>query len=193
MAEKANRYGWGGMVLIALVVVSRVGSPAMSGDPDPWLGNPTTEVGAPEDELDALNVIFREGGFETRAAGGIVELSAQEYGAWIVVLGVGGGVANFLRAYSSKLGELAAEDTRHVLRHLVKRIVAARGSRDTGQVEIEDLDSRTTIHFRLDLPDHAYRRLFELDWANARGGIGWNETAGDWTDMEGTALPERTN
>lgn len=150
-------------------------------------------MGAPEEELDALNDLFRKDGFEVQSKGGIVELSAVEYAPWIVAITVGGGLVNFLRAFTSKLGELAAEDAWPALKELVQRITAARGGRANGSIEIHDSLCRSTIHVRLDLPDEAYRRLFELDWSNVRGGIGWNEAVGDWTAMDGTALAERTD
>jgi hypothetical protein len=160
--------------------------------PDVTLGNTSTELGTPQEELTALDELFREGGYEVRFEGGIVELSVQDYYPWIVTVAVGGGLANFLRAYTTKLGELAAEDTWRGLKYLVKRIAQARGERPGGRVQIEDWDARVTIHLGPDLPDEAYQRLFEIDWTQARGAVAWNPKAGDWTDLEGKTLPERT-
>jgi hypothetical protein len=152
--------------------------------------NAGTETEAPDDEVRAVTAVFRDAGIDVEFEPGLMRLS-QDPLPWVVYFSVAAPILTFLSAFAKKTGELAAEDAWPVLKDVVRRIVAARRDSEQGQIELRDVESRTTVQLLPGLPDEAYQRLFELDWSRAgKGKMGWDARRKEWIDLDGKPVPE---
>jgi hypothetical protein len=94
-------------------------------------------------------------------------------------------VAQFLQEFV----KVAGADAYMLVKELVKRLskVKRQGSNSSAesQIGLEDPELDLYVVVGTGLPDHAWRRLFELDWATLRPGaeLRWDERGGDWVDV----------
>jgi hypothetical protein len=94
-------------------------------------------------------------------------------------------LAQFLQGFLQP----AAADAYMLLKELVKRLSKVKrpgsNARAESQIGLEDPELDLYVVLSTGLSDHAWRRLFEIDWAVLRPGaeLRWDERAGDWVDV----------
>ncbi len=100
-------------------------------------------------------------------------------------------LAAFLTAVSASAGAEAGKDAWKALKHLVKRLYDARDSSpppQAGGVTLRDPDLDVEIPLPPDLPDQAYRRLYEIVSLDAplSRTLKWDNKLRAWTDTPGS-------
>ena len=134
------------------------------------------DYGASEEEIRAVEDLFRDVGVEAEVTPGIAMFS--DIPPWAIAIAVE------LNPFLVKLQQLAAEDAYRSLKEFIRHARDARrmsGAPD-GSVEIDDAGSEVTIKgLTPDLPDGAYRALLDLELRTLPPGfVGWSPDRQMW-------------
>jgi len=176
------------------IVAGELDSPrAMSLDEvEEWLAWPpdlTVEVslesGCDEAECLAVAEVFEDAGVRAAVRGNLIRRSADLL-PWIIDITVAGLVWKFLSAAVAGAGDDAGRDGWKWLRGVLTGLYEARRASRApqGGVILRGEEEGVQIQLPPDLPDQAYRRLYEIENLEAPlcGVLVWNEEEQDWTD-----------
>jgi hypothetical protein len=131
------------------------------------------EYDAPDGRVEAVERALREAGieatvdasYESRALGALI---------WLVDVSLGTGLVAFFKT----LGEEAGKDAWAAMKQLVTNLLAARVDDGEGRILLR-ADDYNDVYVLGELPDEAYRALFDLDWSELRAGsLVWRD--GEW-------------
>ena len=138
------------------------------------------EAGAAPAELDAVRAVVREVSNDWTVEANFVQKSADV----VAQLLIAGPVAAFLGAFAAEAGKAAwrkSVEAPAKLKRWLDGLRAARGGKVQG---ITLIDGSLWLEFRQDLPDEAYRKLFEIedlaDRANKYCWLAWDDEKKDW-------------
>lgn len=134
------------------------------------------DYGASDQEVRALEELFRSVDIEAEIKAGVLDLS--EATPWVLII-----VVSWM-PFVKRLAELAAEDAYVALKDFVRRARDARRFSEApdGTIELDDTDSAVSVKgLTPSLPDEAYRSLLKLDLgALPSGFLGWDPYEGAW-------------
>jgi len=131
------------------------------------------EYDVPDGRVEAVERALREAGieatvdasYESRALGSLI---------WLVYVPLGTGLVAFFKA----IGEQAGTDAWEAMKQLVTNLLAARVDDREGHIRIR-ADDYNDVYVFGELPEEAYRALFDLDWSGLRAGsLVWRD--GEW-------------
>jgi hypothetical protein len=131
------------------------------------------EYGVPDGRVEAVERALREAGieatvdasYESRALGPLI---------WLVDVPLGAGLVAFFKA----LGEQAGKDAWEAMKQLVTNLLAASVDDGEGEIRLR-ADGYNDVYVFGELPEEAYRALFDLDWSELRAGsLAWRD--GEW-------------
>jgi hypothetical protein len=141
----------------------------------------TTDVGASDSELAALDAAFRRVGFEVRAEASERTRAAEPL-PWVVYIVLGAPLAAFFHTLASE----AAKDAYQPLKQWVKDVFAARGG-SPAHLSVEDVEG-SRVSVGSNLPEEALEALARLDWSQfpSGGDLHWSESRQEWLDPRET-------
>jgi hypothetical protein len=138
----------------------------------------SAEVGAPREELDAVEEAFRRAGLDAVAA----DDSVLRHGAgplpWVLYVTLGAPIATFFTTLAAEAGREAYQPIKRWARDLL------RARRGYGSARLQDPEG-TALVLHARLSDEALAALSDIDWsAVKRGGdIHWSESRREWLDL----------
>jgi len=155
-----------------------------------WLAVPdatveiSLEAGAAEAECRAVAGVLESVGVRATVRADMIRHSVDLL-PWIVEIGLGWPTVRFLAAAAAAAGDEAGRDGWKGFKRVIGRLYEARKDSPAprGGVTLRELDG-VTIQLPPDLPDEAYRRLFEIEELRAplSGVLRWDDTAKEWAD-----------
>lgn len=146
------------------------------------------EWGCTDADLEAVAEVFDEVGIRADVHGSIIKLSIADH-PWdlVIMVPIALGGWTFLKAALQSAGEEAGRDGWHALMHFVRRLYEKRNASSSapeGTVTLDAAYPPAQVRLPADLPDVAYRRLYELTELRAplSGVLLWDRDAELWRD-----------
>jgi hypothetical protein len=157
-------------------------------DVEAWLTS-TVEVslesGAADAECFAVAEVFESAGIRAVVRGDLIRRSA-DLAPWLIEITAAWTIAKFLGAAAAGFADEAGRDAWKGLKRLITGLYKAREASQAPEGEVT-LKEEAVIKILLpsDLPDQAYRRLYEIEDLSAplSGILRWDNDAQDWTDV----------
>lgn len=157
-------------------------------DVEGWLTS-TVEVslesGAADAECFAVAEVFESAGMRAVVRGDLIRRSAGLV-PWLIEITAAWTIAKFLGAAAAGFADEAGRDGWKGLKRLITGLYNARQASRAPQGGVT-LQEEAGIQVLLppDLPDQAYRRLYEIEDLSAplSGILRWDSNAQDWTDV----------
>jgi hypothetical protein len=187
---------FGGYVIVdpasGQVVAGELDSPRalMLDEVENWLGRSPVEVILESESADADRLavaeVFESAGIRADVQGAYIRRSADIL-PWLIEIVAAGAVTKFLWAAAAGAGDEAGRDAWQGLKRLITSLHEARKASRApqGGVTIRDPESGVVIQLGSDLPDEAYRLLYEIETFSAplSGILRWDSKAQDWKDV----------
>jgi hypothetical protein len=144
------------------------------------------ESEVPEVERAAVAEVFESAGIQADVKGAYIRRSADLL-PWIIEITAAATVARFTWAAVAGAGDEAGRDAWKALKRLITSLYEARRTSRApqGGVNFRDSEAKVEIQLPPDLPDAAYRRLWEIEnpVAPLSGILRWDNDLQDWTDV----------
>lgn len=137
-------------------------------------------------ERAAVAEVFASAGIEADVKGACIRHSAGLL-PWIIEIAVTVSAARFIWAAVAGAGDEAGRDAWKGLKRLITDLYEVRRNSQAprGWVSLRGSGSEVEIQLPPDLPDEAYRRLFEIENPTAplSGTLRWDSDLHDWIDV----------
>lgn len=144
------------------------------------------ESGATDAERAAVAEVFESAGIQADVQGTYIRRSADLL-PWLIEFTVAWTIVKFLGAAAAGAADEAGRDAWKWLKRLNTGLYEARKASRApqGGVTLKDPEEGIEILLPPDLPDLAYRRLFEIEnpCAPLSGILKWDNDAQDWKDV----------
>jgi hypothetical protein len=141
------------------------------------------EAGASPAEVAAVKAAFDELGVEADVDASLERRGVGDY-PWTLFIIVP--VTIFLKSFVEAAGKAAGDDAYAQARRFFSRLYDARRQSPAprGGVTLMDKDTRQWVSIPEDLPEHAWRQLFEMEITKTESGvIQWDPRTETWRDV----------
>jgi len=132
------------------------------------------DVGASDDEVQAVQAAFDRAGIDVEVEAGVVRLSSGEL-PWVMYVTLTVPIGAFLAAFASEAGK----DAYAAFKEWAQSVFEARGDR-AGSIVLRDPDYNRFVIPTV-WPEEAFQKLQEIDWSKEHASdLYWESGRGEW-------------